>query len=278
MTLLPTAAGVYDAGRSPVQTWWSDAFDREPLRWDDARAYFVDVNESIRPDTQVAVPDSRWSNLRWHHFRWLERETRCLPDGTRLLDLGCGQMQFGRLYTRFDVCGVDHYPYPATKIVTDFHRGLPLRERCADVVVLSNVLEHIFYPALLLTEVTRVLRPGGELFIVVPFMIKIHQAPHDYHRYTNFALQQMVADAGMRIVRMDTLGNVFDIHDVDRWARANLIRAHTKGWRRFAARALIKIQNLSEKGLGVVVPATLRQGADTIGFPQSYGIRAQKPT
>jgi SAM-dependent methyltransferase len=46
------------------------------------------------------------------------------------------------------------------------------------------VLEHTENPAMIIEEVRRVLKPGGLILSVIPFMQPFHASPHDYQRYT----------------------------------------------------------------------------------------------
>ena len=56
-----------------------------------------------------------------------------------------------------------------TAAITASADAMPLRETSFDVVLLTQVLEHVLRPAAVLTEIARVLRPGGTLFATVPF-------------------------------------------------------------------------------------------------------------
>jgi len=71
-----------------------------------------------------------------------------------------------------------------------------------DTVTLFQVLEHIAEPQQLLDEVYRILKPGGRLIITVPFMWHIHEAPHDYYRYTRYGLEYMLRKAGFLIIQV----------------------------------------------------------------------------
>jgi hypothetical protein len=51
--------------------------------------------------------------------------------------------------------------------------------------------------------VFRLLKPGGQAVITIPFLLKIHQAPVDYARYTHFALEKMGKDIGFEISLME---------------------------------------------------------------------------
>jgi ubiquinone/menaquinone biosynthesis C-methylase UbiE len=61
---------------------------------------------------------------------------------------------------------------------------LPFKDNSIDAVMSLAVLEHVREPPVVLKEVHRVLKPGGRVFSVIPFMQPFHASPHDYQRYT----------------------------------------------------------------------------------------------
>jgi len=65
----------------------------------------------------------------------------------------------------------------------------PLRNACADVVYSLEVLEHVWNPEAVLSEMVRVLRPGGLLFISTPngFSLDLHLKLRWPIRAMNFA-------------------------------------------------------------------------------------------
>jgi SAM-dependent methyltransferase len=61
---------------------------------------------------------------------------------------------------------------------------LPFPDGHFDQVITFNTLEHVYDDRGALAELTRVLRPGGTLRIIVPFMYPVHGHPDDYNRHT----------------------------------------------------------------------------------------------
>jgi SAM-dependent methyltransferase len=62
------------------------------------------------------------------------------------------------------------------------------------------VLEHVFTPDLFLEEIVRVLKPGGQLLLTVPFVWDEHEQPWDYARYTSFGLKSLLENNDLDVV------------------------------------------------------------------------------
>ncbi len=133
----------------------------------------------------------------------------------RLLDLGCGKAPYYPLYAPHvsEVLCTDwaHSLHGGEYLdfVSDFEHHLPLTDACVDTVMLSDVLEHVFRPKHVIAEMFRILRPGGVAIIHAPLLYVVHEAPHDYFRYTQFAIQRIAAETGFAIEELDPLGGKF---------------------------------------------------------------------
>ena len=132
----------------------------------------------------------------------------------QLLDLGCGFVPLYGLYKDFvqDNTCVDWdrtlHPSPHLDHTCDLNETLPLPDEEFDTVLLTDVLEHIQDPRGLWKEMTRVLRPGGKLIVGVPFLYPIHEAPHDFFRYTEHALRMFCDRSGLTLISLDVFGGL----------------------------------------------------------------------
>jgi len=60
-----------------------------------------------------------------------------------------------------------------------------------DALFCLEVLEHVARPDAAAATIHRVLRPGGLLIGSTPFLLGIHDAPHDFYRYTSHGLRHL---------------------------------------------------------------------------------------
>ena len=74
---------------------------------------------------------------------------------------------------------------------------LPFADNSFDVVVTTKyIMEHVSEPSDVVKEIHRILKPGGETFIVAAHVRRQHQAPYDFFRFTEYGLAHLVTKAG----------------------------------------------------------------------------------
>jgi hypothetical protein len=49
----------------------------------------------------------------------------------------------------------------------------------------------------------RILAPGGNLIVAIPFLLKLHQTPYDFVRYTHYALQKLGEDHNLTLSHLE---------------------------------------------------------------------------
>lgn len=79
-------------------------------------------------------------------------------------------------------------------------------ESSEDLLLCTQVLEHVRAPWLAMREFHRVLRPGGKLLITVPHVWFYHPHPGDYWRVTQEGILALCEDAGFRVLEARTQG------------------------------------------------------------------------
>jgi SAM-dependent methyltransferase len=83
---------------------------------------------------------------------------------------------------------------------------LPFQQGAFDAVLASDVLEHIEHDLAAVSEIVRVLRPGGAAIVSVPahqWLFSEHDAAlHHFRRYSRAALRRVLEGGGLRIRRI----------------------------------------------------------------------------
>lgn len=176
--------------------------------------YFDDIPDNIvlKNLQKDSTDQARWSIWRKKNFDFLCNVLQEIQKPSVFIDIGAGQGNFKQLFSEVNTClALDFYPYHGIDVVCNFSQGIPLIHNFADIILLSNVLEHMSEPYKLLKECRKILVPEGTLIIMVPFMMKVHQSPYDFYRYTQFGLDYLLLKAGYNNIQIFPIGDMFDI-------------------------------------------------------------------
>lgn len=163
--------------------------------------------------TEDFVRYSRLGDLgRWFINRFVQ-DVASTVEG-RVLDAGAGECVYARFFERARYIGVDSgvgdaaWNYSNLDVMADLEE-LPFRSGSFDVVLSTQVLEHVEHPATTLAEAARLLRDGGRLFLTAPMSHPEHQQPHDFFRYTSYGLRKLLTDAGFAEIEIKPFGGLF---------------------------------------------------------------------
>ena len=128
---------------------------------------------------------------------WRRRRDRLLKDKVkvrgRALDIGCGWRSFG-----WDALRIDIDPSFKPDVVGDIEGPLALRDASFDTIFALDVLEHVRRPFRAVGEIFRVLKPGGTLYLTVPFCYPRHGV--EYLRFSELGLRDMLEGFEIEIV------------------------------------------------------------------------------
>lgn len=156
---------------------------------------------AVKQERRRANPSSLISNdlIIDGLVRFLDENFR--RGGNDLLDVGAGTKPYQPLYEEvFNRCvstDVSFSPHDINRVslIADA-ADLPFESDSFDCVICTEVLEHCPDPEEVLREFRRVLRPTGRVFLTTPFLLSLHEEPHDYYRYTPWGLRALADRAG----------------------------------------------------------------------------------
>lgn len=169
--------------------------------------------------------------------------------GDTILDIGCGEgnilIALADKFKRLE--GIDIVDYRIAKglkkvkkkkisniklTVSDIEDGLDYKKNSFEVVTCLSIIEYTFDPYYTISEIKRVLRPGGKLIIEVPnsaFLLErikllfgglINAAPAKgwqggrLHNFTAGSLSQLVQDNGFSIIKVVGSGFLSNVRNI----------------------------------------------------------------
>lgn len=123
-----------------------------------------------------------------------------------VLDIGCGTKPYRQFFANRTRA------YIGTDIATGEGKTvdvcadslcLPFRPASFDTVVSNQTIEHVRHPEVFVAEASRVLKPGGIIIITAPQLWCLHEKPHDYYRFTRYALESLCARNDLEVLWLE---------------------------------------------------------------------------
>jgi SAM-dependent methyltransferase len=102
---------------------------------------------------------------------------------------------------------VEVYPSRSADLIVAPDCTYPIRDGSLDGIGCFAVLEHTRKPWLVVQEMHRMLKPGGQVWIDWPFLQPVHGYPSHFFNATREGLTSVFEDAGFRIDSAETLIN-----------------------------------------------------------------------
>lgn len=129
---------------------------------------------------------------------WIKKTLAGISPGSRLLDAGAGELKNRKHCAHLDYVSQDFGQYAGGKdeavksglhsdgwdtsridLISDI-TAIPAPDGSFDVILCSEVLEHVPEPTHALDEFARLLKPGGMVVLTAPFGSNVHMAPYHY--------------------------------------------------------------------------------------------------
>lgn len=132
----------------------------------------------------------------------------------RLLDAGAGSFRYKHAldFTKYESTDFEDIFDADSKGKHTFTCSLdniPLPDNQYDVIVNTQVLEHVEFPEKVVSEMARVLKPGGTLYLTTPQISHVHGAPYNFFFFTPYGLRSLFERAGLTVESISPRGGVF---------------------------------------------------------------------
>jgi SAM-dependent methyltransferase len=169
----PCRGGRPDFARAAVIDSEDAAFQQERMQYRSWRGRAYDFGQRVLT-SEYAPFDHRAVFL------------AALKPGEAVVELGSGNRRL-----RADIVNIDLFLFPNVDAAADIEHT-PLADSSVDHVILDSVIEHVPNPQAVVDEVLRILRPGGTLFCINPFLFPYHGYPAHYCNFTRDGMQHLL--------------------------------------------------------------------------------------
>lgn len=158
--------------------------------------------------------------LKYYLLRDLKWTTINYKFNGKVIDIGCGEKPYSNLFKNSEYAGIDFKTYSRNNTFSankpDYYFGinykknyrLPFKSKGYNHSVSFQVLEHHAEPQMMISEMVRITKKNGYILLSVPFIGGLHEEPHDYFRYTPYALLYLFKKNNCDIVFLKKQGSL----------------------------------------------------------------------
>ena len=149
-----------------------------------------------------------------NRYEWVARKAKETPAGAKVLDAGAGTGLYRHLFSHCDYkcqdfCELSDYSYDKMDYICDITQ-IPVADQSFDLILCTEVLEHVSEPIRVIEEFSRIVRKDGKILLSAPLGCGIHQEPHIYYGgFTPFWYQRFLPQFSFEIVDITSNGGFF---------------------------------------------------------------------
>ncbi len=123
-------------------------------------------------------------------------------NGKRIIDLGCGDQ-----YIKNAILSAGGFYYGIDVSDADFERDkIPVKTNSYDIVICLALIEHLANPNFFMSEIKRILKPGGLIWLSTPDIeaskFSFWDDPTHAHPYTRKSLRMVLEMAGFSSIKI----------------------------------------------------------------------------
>lgn len=131
-----------------------------------------------------------------------------------MADIGCGEQPLRALVTelggRYTGIDVQQNDQNSVDVIADI-TGVPLPSASFDVILCTEVLEHVSDTRAAFAEITRLCKAGGVVIVTTPFSYPLHEEPHDFVRLTPHQIRRCASLNNLEVKHLSTAGNELEV-------------------------------------------------------------------
>ena len=171
---------------------------------------------------------------------WVKKIAAQIPENSKVLDVGAGKCRYKELfqhckYLTQDFCQAEgctdgNYKYGNINFISDITQ-IPVPKGSFDVVLCTEVLEHVPDPITAIKEFSRILKKGGRLYLTAPLGSGLHMMPHHYYGgFTPSFYKKYLEEFGLELISIEPNGGLLK-HFLQ---EAKRVGKHVLGYKKYS--------------------------------------------
>lgn len=157
---------------------------------------------------------------------WITNVLLKIPAGLRILDAGAGSKRYKKFCNHLNYTSQDFCKYDGKGDETGLQRGqqealdidivcditnISEQNEAFDIILCTEVFEHIPEPIKAIKEFNRLLKFGGQLILTAPFCSSSHYAPYHYYSgFNRYFYEKFLPENGFEIILLEANGSFFE--------------------------------------------------------------------
>lgn len=119
--------------------------------------------------------------------------------GMKILEVGSrevtGKSSARKMFADAQYIGFDYYAGPNVDVVGDAHKLSQYFDEKFDIIYSSAVFEHLAMPWIVASEIAKLLKVGGIVFIETHFSFSSHERPWHFFQFSDMELKSLFSPA-----------------------------------------------------------------------------------
>lgn len=140
---------------------------------------------------------------------FIKKHSQFLKKTDKVLDAGAGSCPYKKYFNPNQYNSTDVSDERSEHTFLCSLEKIPVPDNTYDMVVCTQVLEHVPYPQKVIDEFYRILKLDGKLLLTAPLGWMVHGEPYHFFNFTCYGLELLFKNSGFTVISIDAKGGIF---------------------------------------------------------------------